>query len=631
MSGYLNTCLGVRSCDPGVQQPTGTGSITGRVVSDDGSNQAVRKVRVSARGVDSRVERVAYTDVEGRFSLTTLPAGRYYVSATKPSYLSLTYGQRRPGRGFGTPVVLANAKATVDLQFRLPKGSVITGTVFDHYGAPLPNVRVGVRQWITRDGERVLTTPGGIGGTTDDRGAYRIYGLQPGSYLVAMTPPNPGTNNAETRMLSDEEMRQALMDLQAPRPQSLSESPLASPIQGSAAAIQTQTMTIAPPPPGPWPQAPPSGRGVGFSPIYYPGTPIDTEAVAVTVAQGQELPGVDVTLRLVPTSRIEGRVLAPDGNVAQRASVSLMTVTANSTSSTSVQFRPDGTFQGTNIAPGKYTLTARLQVPMPPPPDAPPGATSFTSSTQFGWQDIVVNGEDLAGITIATTEGQTISGRVAFAGKAAPPEWKNVRVNVEPMGPNRNLTPAPRQPQLEADGSFVIRGVMPGRYRLSAGITAQPLPIQNPSGTFVPAPPAWTVRSSTINGRDTYEIPFEVHPGQDHQNAVVTFTDQVTELSGTILDAANAPVGGLTILLFPTDRTQWTTSSSRRMRQIGSQDGKFRWYGLLPGEYFLAVVTELEPSDWGDPAYMEALAAASLKITIAEGEKKISDLRAGGG
>ena len=97
--------------DPGVQPPTGSGSITGRVVSDDGSNQAVRKVRVSARGVDTRVERVAFTDAEGRYSLATLPPGRYYVSASKPSYLSLTYGQRRPGRGIGTPVVLAEREA----------------------------------------------------------------------------------------------------------------------------------------------------------------------------------------------------------------------------------------------------------------------------------------------------------------------------------------------------------------------------------------------------------------------------------------------------------------------------------------------------------------------------------------
>ena len=616
--------------DPGVLQPTGSGSITGRVVADDGSNQAVRKVRVSARGVETRVERVAFTDAEGRFSLATLPAGRYYVSASKPAYLSLTYGQRRPGRGLGTPVVLADAKSAIDLQLRLPKGSVITGTVFDHYGAPLPNVRVQPMQWIMRDGERMLNSVGvSGGGTTDDRGVYRLYGMQPGSYLIVVTPPNPGTGNAETRMLSDEEMRQAIMDLQAPRPQSLIESPLASPIRNSGSET-TQTITIPPPPPGPWPEAPQSGRGVGFSKIYYPGTPIDTEGVIVTVAQGQELPGIDVTLRLVPTSRIDGRVLAPDGSVTQRATVTLMSVSANSTTSTSVQFRPDGTFQGANIAPGKYTLAARLQVPMAPPPDAPPGFTSFTTGTQFGWQDIVVNGEDLTGITIATTEGQTISGRIAFAGKATPPEWKNVRVNVEPMGLNRNLTPAPRAPQVEADGTFVMKGVMPGRYRLSAGLTIQTPPVANPSGVFVPVAPTWTVRTSAIGGRDTYETPFDVQAGQDYQNAVITFTDQVTELSGTILDGKNAPVGGLTILLFPTDRTQWATSSSRRMRQTGSPDGKFRWYGLLPGEYFLAVVTELEPGDWGDPAYMEALSAASLKITLTEGEKKVQDLRAGG-
>jgi hypothetical protein len=60
-------------------------------------------------------------------------------------------------------------------------------------------------------------------------------------------------------------------------------------------------------------------------------------------------------------------------------------------------------------------------------------------------------------------------------------------------------------------------------------------------------------------------------------------------------------------------------------------DGKYTVLNVAPGEYFLAAVMDLEPSDWGDPAYMEQIAAGAIRLTIAEGEKKVQDLRTGGG
>jgi hypothetical protein len=85
------------------------------------------------------------------------------------------------------------------------------------------------------------------------------------------------------------------------------------------------------------------------------------------------------------------------------------------------------------------------------------------------------------------------------------------------------------------------------------------------------------------------------------------------------------------ILVFSTDRATWYPQS-RRMRpptQPGS-DGMFRFTGLPPGEYYLAAVTDLEQGDWGDPGFMDQVAAASIKISLGEGEKKVQDIRIGG-
>lgn len=63
------------------------------------------------------------------------------------------------------------------------KGGVITGRVTNAMGEPLISAQVNVT--MTRDAEG-NSIRGGIGGRklTDDRGVYRIYGLQPGAYVV---------------------------------------------------------------------------------------------------------------------------------------------------------------------------------------------------------------------------------------------------------------------------------------------------------------------------------------------------------------------------------------------------------------------------------------------------------------
>jgi hypothetical protein len=59
-------------------------------------------------------------------------------------------------------------------------------------------------------------------------------------------------------------------------------------------------------------------------------------------------------------------------------------------------------------------------------------------------------------------------------------------------------------------------------------------------------------------------------------------------------------------------------------------DGKYVIRDLPPGDYLLAAVTDVDQDEWQDPAFLERLQPGSIKVTIAEGEKKTLDLRIGG-
>ena len=56
-------------------------------------------------------------------------------------------------------------------------------------------------------------------------------------------------------------------------------------------------------------------------------------------------------------------------------------------------------------------------------------------------------------------------------------------------------------------------------------------------------------------------------------------------------------------------------------------DGRFTFRMIPPGEYRLASFLDAEPGSWFDPAFLEQLSSSSVRLSIAEGEKKVQDLR----
>jgi hypothetical protein len=177
-------------------KPIETRAITGRVVTESG--QPLQGVNVVARSVDVSTAQRTSTDSEGHFKLQQLDAGLYKLSANLPGYVS--DDQETGSNDLGAFYRPGN---TVTLT--LVKGGVITGVVTDTSGEPV--VAVTIRAFRVRDAEGRKLSAAGISQSrmTDDRGYYRIYGLLPGSYIVAAGGQgqyfgmvNPFANDAPT-------------------------------------------------------------------------------------------------------------------------------------------------------------------------------------------------------------------------------------------------------------------------------------------------------------------------------------------------------------------------------------------------------------------------------------------------
>ena len=118
------------------------------------------------------------TDLYGGFVFEDLPAGAFVVSAARKGFAPVQYGQKH-WKSAGLPVILEENQR-MQIEIRLPRLGAIAGRIVDENDVGMPDHDVVVY--------RVAKPPQLVGhGTADDRGIYRIGGLEPGSYLVRTT------------------------------------------------------------------------------------------------------------------------------------------------------------------------------------------------------------------------------------------------------------------------------------------------------------------------------------------------------------------------------------------------------------------------------------------------------------
>jgi carboxypeptidase family protein len=609
----------VRDTAPPPEQ-TGTSVIAGTIVGAD-TGRAVRRATVSITGPEGR-RRTASTGESGEFSFTNLPPGPYTLTATRQGYLEVNFGQRQPGSGRpGTPIQLAAGQKLENISLQMPRAGVLTGLVTDEYGDPMMGVQVRAWRFVMRSGERTLQPAGS--GTTDDRGIYRIPSLLPGEYLVN-TMSRDGAFDLLNMQLEEIKMRSADFNREA-------------------TAVQ-QVIIDAGKPPEPYTVAAMRGANSGngaktsYGTVYYPGTLLATSATPVTLGISEERAGVDMQLQVVPLAEVSGSVIGPDGTVPTGVEVRLVEngVPAALAKTQSARVRPDGTFTMSGVAPGQYTLIARVSSRMvirtanwTTSGDAVLAEMKVDSKVYMAekealdaqgqaqnplWAqaDLNVDGRPLTNLVLPLRSGLEVSGTFAFDGTPPePPDLGRIRIQLMPAGTSAiESNMAPPAATYNA-GRFTLRGVMPGRYRLMA--------------TSVPA--GWNLKSAVFGDSDVLDTMLEVKPGDDLSGGVLSFTRRTTELSGALQDQSGKPISDYTIVVFPPDRRYWTPLSRRIQAARPATDGRFAFRNLPAGPYRLIAVVDPEPGQWFDPAFLDQLLGAAMSVDIDEGERKVQDVR----
>ncbi|HET9373078.1 MAG TPA: carboxypeptidase regulatory-like domain-containing protein [Vicinamibacterales bacterium] len=573
---------------------TGGGFISGIVSTADEPARPLRYVTLTLNGAGISPPRMTSTDADGRFTFADLPAGRYMLTAARSGYVRGAYGSLRPG-GSGSSIAVS-ASTTTSVTMRLVRSAIISGAVRMPPAAPISSIRVLPMQDAIVNGARRLMPVGGAY-PVDDRGEYRMTGLPPGDYVVAVDVAVGAVSHlgdvstpSELRSVTPEEIQWARRQL------------LGQPGSG-------------PPPPPPPPQP-----ILGFAPVYYPGVTGPAAATTVSVGAGETRHGIDIALTFTPLAEVSGVVTGPDGTRMPRAVVLAVAGDDFHSYRASSQTDDDGRFALRRLPPGQYTLTVRAR-PVVPESTGRGGAPARTISmitpdmTFWATLDVRVDGRDQADLAIQLQRGARVSGRLKFDGAAAQPRLSAYSVALAAPA-TRQAVAATFPAIVDDDGTFVINGVPPGRYRLSAGLNSGP-------GTNSP----WHFSGVAIDTTAIADDQVDVRSSSDIDGLVVTLTDRPTEIAGRLTAATGLPAPEHFIVAFPADPALWTNQSRRILSVRPATDGEFVIRALPAGDYLLAALTDLNAFDLQDGRFLRALAAAAVPVTIAEHERKRQDLR----
>jgi len=286
-----------------------TGRIEGQVLAD-ANGVGLRRARVILRPLETgRPALGVETDDRGRFEIRDIPVGNYSLTAQRDGYLpSSTF--RRGALRMPPRFYLARGERLTNLGFRLRPWSVLAGKVRFEDGDPAVNVRVDLYQQYHSRGRHGFKNAGSA--TTNDRGEYRIHGLAPGAYYIAVAFEGDATGpGVEDQARVDDSGREI--------------------------------------------------RVSSYTTTFYPGTQRLSDALPVRLSSGEELGGMDVYMRPVERVRVGGRITdGESGQAVRTASVFLERLDSGNVGTlpafAEVEFDAEDRFHIANVVPGWYQV-----------------------------------------------------------------------------------------------------------------------------------------------------------------------------------------------------------------------------------------------------------------------------------
>lgn len=375
---------------PGGAPQSGGGGVTvSGVVISARDGKPLKRASVLLKPVEAKTPaRSDTTDDKGRFLFPNVRPGRYSLEAARDGYLNANAAYMSDYH-FPPEFTLRSGQDLTGLTFKMFPSCVLAGNIAFNDAEP----SIGAEVTLYRDtwwrGRHVYAIAGRA--VTDDRGDYRIHGLDPGAYLVAASWNKPVlAAGAEEEPRRDDDGR---------------------PLPDEAYAV-----------------------------TFYPDAQRLIDAVPIHLNYGEEADGVDIFLATARTLRISGHVTngAAGGPLAS-PSITLRRTGADNTASIVVPAAIDagsnGNFQISGVVPGTYYVMAEGDA---------------DGQKLMGRRMVTTGDDNIANLELLAAPVERWMGAVTLEGAPAGTRPDQLIVSLDP----RDETASPVEEQVREDGTF---------------------------------------------------------------------------------------------------------------------------------------------------------------------------------
>jgi hypothetical protein len=482
------------------------------VVLDAASHQPIKKATVSVNLIGEPVGGFpgggapgsGQSKNEGPQTVTTDSSGTFTFSNLAAGQYQLTvmhqnYPEARMG-GTHKNVRVSVTDPTPSVTVELTPGAAVSGHIVDEDGDPLDGCMIQPHPAKNiNGGVPMMRVP-----MTHEDGSYRLFGIPPGKYIITA--------------------------------------------QCSASVFQPRPLSEGPDPP----------PSAAYPLQYYPAASDVKSAETIELSAGAEKSGVDFQMRPVAVTHLHGTLVAGSADWRGRNDLRIQLVPIDNGAPRIFGFAggqinlKDGSFELRQVFPGSYRLMVFSQeFSANPLADA---------SNRVGAVARVDVGTKPVELSLQLHAAMDISGKVEIergpdTSNSITPSQINIRLIAEPQF---GLRPPPAQ--VNDDGSFTIKSVLPGEWRIRLFA----------SSAFLKS--AWLGADEVMNRT------LDLSSGVAAPLRIVVSTD-TAKIKGT------GPAGQV-VFFVPVDQDE--TMPGWQLTQVDS-NGQFAMAGLAPGKYRIVV------------------------------------------